>query len=647
MVEVVIITLGLLTSAVGLVLHGVPRWEGVGWAKYLGLSAALAAAAALTADGADRPALALVGRRAELLGLALFLAAYVEHVHRALGRAAPSRPERIGAAALVLGAIVLQVPGSAFIPGPDGAWRPTVGTAAAAGVFGGLALTLVARLSRAAARGLPVGGPLFGVSALTTAAALDFWRLGTGAGGPMLLPGALVLPLLVESASFMRQVAEDSRRLGVIHERLVEDAEARSAALSDVRDDLADARRLGAVGRLAAGLVGEIGPALAVARDNVRHILDRAAPRTPTQGQGMGPGASATARPAGYDDAEDTRLALEDAVGAIDRIAGVVHQLELAAEAARGRREDPVPLHVRDVVGAALRELPIGATERLTLDVLIDPELLVRAPARGLTQVLAALLRQSLRSLQDRPDGGGTLTIRAPEPGSRPGDRVEILVADDGPGMGRAALGDDDGFAGTGGFGAPHALGRTMARELLRGMDGGLVFAPGAGEGTIARVTLPRAAPGPVSAAERRVVDDTAPRSTSRSLLLVDDDELVRRALARRLGKHWHVEPVATVDDAARRLARAPAPAVVLCDVMMEAGGGPGLYETIRQRAPALAARFVFLTGGATDRRAREFLDRQPQPVLRKPLDVGVLEQAYLDVARTVPPTAPATKAAS
>ncbi|HJK98438.1 MAG TPA: hypothetical protein RMF84_14505, partial [Polyangiaceae bacterium LLY-WYZ-14_1] len=70
---------------------------------------------------------------------------------------------------------------------------------------------------------------------------------------------------------------------------------------------------------------------------------------------------------------------------------------------------------------------------------------------------------------------------------------------------------------------------------------------------------------------------------------------------------------------------------------MMEGGGGPGLFEHVQRERPALADRFVFVTGGATDRQARLFLARTPRPVLSKPLDVPEL----LRLARGAPPTSP------
>ena len=75
-------------------------------------------------------------------------------------------------------------------------------------------------------------------------------------------------------------------------------------------------------------------------------------------------------------------------------------------------------------------------------------------------------------------------------------------------------------------------------------------------------------------------------------------------------------------------------PDLVLCDVMMPGGGGERLYRTLLGRAPALARRVVFFTGGAVTDQAREFLGSQPQPVLYKPLDLEQFARAAEQMCR-------------
>ena len=59
---------------------------------------------------------------------------------------------------------------------------------------------------------------------------------------------------------------------------------------------------------------------------------------------------------------------------------------------------------------------------------------------------------------------------------------------------------------------------------------------------------------------------------------------------------------------------------LVLCDVMMPAGGGERLYRTLLGRAPALARRVVFFTGGAVTDAARQFLG---EPAAARPVQAA------------------------
>jgi len=45
------------------------------------------------------------------------------------------------------------------------------------------------------------------------------------------------------------------------------------------------------------------------------------------------------------------------------------------------------------------------------------------------------------------------------------------------------------------------------------------------------------------------------------------------------------------------------------------------LHDWLAQKNPALAAATIFISGGAFTPRAREFLDKVPNPRLEKPLD--------------------------
>jgi CheY-like chemotaxis protein len=64
---------------------------------------------------------------------------------------------------------------------------------------------------------------------------------------------------------------------------------------------------------------------------------------------------------------------------------------------------------------------------------------------------------------------------------------------------------------------------------------------------------------------------------------------------------------------------------VVLCDLTMPGMTGVDLYRAVAARHPDVAARFVFLTGGAFTPEAQQFLDATGAPRVAKPFDAAGL----------------------
>ncbi len=64
---------------------------------------------------------------------------------------------------------------------------------------------------------------------------------------------------------------------------------------------------------------------------------------------------------------------------------------------------------------------------------------------------------------------------------------------------------------------------------------------------------------------------------------------------------------------------------LVLCDLMMPHLTGMALHEAVQAFDPALAARFVFMSGGATQDELRTFLASVENERLDKPFDLHQL----------------------
>ena len=152
---------------------------------------------------------------------------------------------------------------------------------------------------------------------------------------------------------------------------------------------------------------------------------------------------------------------------------------------------------------------------------------------------------------------------------------------------------------------------------------------PGA---TTFRVVLP-AADAPPPAVEEPPRPPA--RRTRARVLVVDDEPMVARAIARTLSAH-DVTVLHSGAAALERLRQDAGYDVVLCDLMMPEVNGMDLHERLLLEAPATSERLVFMTGGAFTPQARDFLARVPNARVDKPFEPAAL-RALVDGLVAVP----------
>jgi len=108
-------------------------------------------------------------------------------------------------------------------------------------------------------------------------------------------------------------------------------------------------------------------------------------------------------------------------------------------------------------------------------------------------------------------------------------------------------------------------------------------------------------------------------------VLIVDDEPLVGRALARGLSRMSNVTVVTSVSDGIDLIAAGGCFDVILCDMLMPDGGRMGFYEAVSKLGPDWTAKIVFMTGGVFSQPAKSFLSRVDNRQLEKPVPLAEL----------------------
>ncbi len=119
-------------------------------------------------------------------------------------------------------------------------------------------------------------------------------------------------------------------------------------------------------------------------------------------------------------------------------------------------------------------------------------------------------------------------------------------------------------------------------------------------------------------------------------LLVVDDEETVRRSLSRYLRRCGHrVDEAVNGQEALQMLDRVAEEAsydVILCDLKMPVMSGDQLLLELRDRGGDLHSRIIFLTGAEPSGEAASVIGAAGSPVVLKPydlLELGRLVEEY------------------
>ncbi|HYJ83901.1 MAG TPA: ATP-binding protein, partial [Allosphingosinicella sp.] len=213
-------------------------------------------------------------------------------------------------------------------------------------------------------------------------------------------------------------------------------------------------------------------------------------------------------------------------------------------------------------------------------------------------QLELAILNLALNA-RDAMAGGGKLSISARTervgPGQllAPGEYLRVAISDTGVGMDSVTLGHAvEPFFSTKGVGRGTGLGLSMVHGLCAQLGGTLYLSSRPGEGTTAEMWLPAAAE-PAGREEA----EQAPLVTARraaTILLVDDEDIVRRATADMLADIGYTIVEAASGAEALRLVRdGSACDAVVSDYLMPGMNGVDLIRHLRELVPELPAMLI------------------------------------------------------
>jgi signal transduction histidine kinase/ActR/RegA family two-component response regulator len=379
-------------------------------------------------------------------------------------------------------------------------------------------------------------------------------------------------------------------------------------------EQLRQAQKMEAIGRLAGGVAHDFNNLLTVLRSSL-DVLGRPGPPS------------------------DERLsALSDAVEAADRATELTRGL-----LAFGRKQTlaRAPLDVSALVRSVVRLVQRLGRANIRIDV-VDPTPGLRVMGDR-TQLEQVLLNLAINACDAMPRGGVLrFAIDTADPASRdpqgresaPGEHVRVSVSDTGVGMDEATRNAIfEPFFTTKSTGRGTGLGLAVAHGIVTQHGGVIDVRSAPGQGSTFEVWLPRtAAPERLGDSGERIRSSIPPakRPRAETILVVEDEPGVRRATVRILrSAGYEVVAAESGAEALRVAGTCDGIDLVLSDIVMPDLDGPETVARLRATRPALRALFV--SGYGEDVLSRAGGLAEGDGLLAKPFRPGQLLTAVAD----------------
>ncbi len=357
------------------------------------------------------------------------------------------------------------------------------------------------------------------------------------------------------------------------------------------------ADRMASIGAMAAGLAHEINNPLAYVVANLGFAIDALEARGETT---------------------EVLEALRGAREGVERVSNVVREIKMFTRAEDARSED---VDVEQVLRSAIKMGEHEIRHAANLSVSCDAVPPVHGNGARLGQVFLNLLLNAAQAFGEgrHKDNAVRVRLRSDEAGD-----VVVEISDTGVGIAAEDMAHIfDAFFSTKPIGMGTGLGLSICRDIVAAHRGQLEVESTPGRGSTFRVVLPASTTRPPS---KRVPSEPVAGRRGR-VLVVDDDRAVAHGIRRTLAREHDVTVVTDSQEALARLLLGERYDVILCDVMMPGMDGIELYAELARESAELAARVVFVTGGAVTVRTREFRAESGLPFVDKPFDPAALRR--------------------
>jgi nitrogen-specific signal transduction histidine kinase len=354
-----------------------------------------------------------------------------------------------------------------------------------------------------------------------------------------------------------------------------ESLERQHTAINDLNQKLRQSQKMEALGQLTGGLAHDFNNLLTVILGNAEHLAESLS-----------------------DDAELRNFA-EGAVSAAERGAELTKSL-----LAFSRKQPLVPKDI-DVGQQILR---MEVMLRRTLGAHIECKFILGQDLWPATvdpsQLESAVLNLAINARDATPEGGSlTVEIRNASLDKgyaksndevKPGDYVMVAVTDTGTGMSREVTARAvEPFFTTKDVGKGSGLGLSMVYGFAKQSGGSLKIYSELGHGTVVKLYLPRA--GVLQAVDDQQHDRIVAPSGSETILVVEDDDMVRSYVERELKELGYRVILARDGSGALELLRHTGDIDLLfTDVVMPGGMfGPQLAEKASRLRPGLKVLYT------------------------------------------------------